>query len=79
MGGFLFRLCTIVMTPVVRVKLKYYFGGYSLTVIRKNPSLMTKSRLIAALAIILFLSSCNRYITTYEAASRHNKCGKYIR
>jgi hypothetical protein len=40
---------------------------------------MTKSKIILALAIILFLSSCNRYITTYEAANRHNKCGKYIK
>jgi PBP1b-binding outer membrane lipoprotein LpoB len=40
---------------------------------------MTKSRLVLALAIILFLSSCNRYVTTYEAASRHNKCGKFIK
>jgi hypothetical protein len=47
--------------------------------IPEKPAFMTKSRFILALAIIVFLSSCNRYITTYEAANRHNKCGKFIR
>ena len=45
----------------------------------KNLAFMMKSRLILALAIVLFLSSCNRYITTYDAANRHNRCGKFIK
>ncbi len=40
---------------------------------------MAKSRIILALVIIIFLSSCNRYISTHEAATRHNKCGKFIK
>ena len=42
---------------------------------------MTKSRIViaAVLLVMVVVSSCNRYITTYEAANRHNKCGKYIR
>ena len=34
---------------------------------------------IAFLAIIIFFSSCNRYITTYEAAHGKAKCGRLIR
>lgn len=40
---------------------------------------MNKTRILLALAVILFLTSCSRYVTTYQAASRHNKCGKYIK
>ena len=38
-----------------------------------------KAKFVFALAIIVFLSSCNRYITTYEAAHNRNRCGKMIR
>lgn len=47
--------------------------------IPENLTYMMKSRLMLALGIVLFLSSCSRYVTTYEAAHRHNKCGKYVR
>ena len=36
-------------------------------------------KILALIAIIVFLSSCNRYITTYEAANGKAKCGRVIR
>lgn len=75
MGGFLF-LWGIYLLHESTLNAILLSVQYSIS---ENPASMTKSKLILALAIILFLSSCSRYITTYEAASRHNKCGKFIR
>jgi hypothetical protein len=36
-------------------------------------------KLIALVALIVMLSSCNRYITTYEAANGKAKCGRMLR
>jgi uncharacterized membrane protein len=40
-------------------------------------------RIIALVALVVFLSSaiasCNRYITTYEAANGKARCGRMIR
>jgi PBP1b-binding outer membrane lipoprotein LpoB len=35
--------------------------------------------IIALVALILFISSCNRAITPYEAANGKAKCGRAIR
>ena len=75
MGGFLF------ISPSMYCinEMESIFYGPVQYSIPEKPAFMTKSRFILALAIVLFLSSCNRYITTHEAANRHNKCGKFIR
>jgi hypothetical protein len=35
--------------------------------------------ILSAIAVILFVSSCSRGITTYEAANGKAKCGRYVR
>lgn len=40
---------------------------------------MKKLHLLALLALVLIATSCNRYITTYEAANGKAKCGRYIK
>ncbi|WEK37369.1 MAG: hypothetical protein P0Y53_07640 [Candidatus Pseudobacter hemicellulosilyticus] len=40
---------------------------------------MKWSNLLALTALIVFLFSCNRYITPYEAANGKARCGKLIR
>lgn len=42
--------------------------------------MQSKSRtIIALLALILFVTSCSRAITPYEAANGKAKCGRAIR
>lgn len=36
-------------------------------------------KLLALVALVVLLSSCNRYITTYEAANGKARCGRMIR
>jgi hypothetical protein len=36
-------------------------------------------KILALFAIIVLFASCNRYITTYEAANGKAKCGRMIR
>ena len=36
-------------------------------------------KLLALAGLILILASCNRYITTYEAANGKARCGRMIR
>ena len=36
-------------------------------------------KLLALVALVVVLSSCSRYITTYEAANGKAKCGRMIR
>ena len=36
-------------------------------------------KLIALVALVVMLSSCNRYITTYEAANGKARCGRMLR
>ncbi len=36
-------------------------------------------QILAVLFLLLFLSSCSRGITTFEAANGKAKCGRYIK
>jgi hypothetical protein len=36
-------------------------------------------KLLALAGLILILASCNRYITTYEAANGKARCGRMLR
>lgn len=40
---------------------------------------MKMKTIVALLALIVIFASCNRYITTYEAANGKAKCGRSIR
>lgn len=40
---------------------------------------MKKITLLALTALALAVTSCNRYITTYEAANGKAKCGRYLK
>ncbi len=42
-------------------------------------TVMKKFHLLALLALVLLSCSCNRYITTYEAANGKAKCGRLIK
>ena len=36
-------------------------------------------KVLALVALVVVLSSCNRYISTYEAANGKAKCGRMLR
>lgn len=36
-------------------------------------------KILALFALVIVLTSCNRYITTYEAANGKARCGRMIR
>jgi len=40
---------------------------------------MKMKTMLALLALILVLASCNRYITPYEAANGKAKCGRQVK
>lgn len=40
---------------------------------------VSMKRILALIAIIVLFASCNRYITTHEAANGKARCGRMIR
>lgn len=71
-----------------KMKFWHHFNGYKNTrnldsafdyPVNHKRTVMKKITLLALTALVIAATSCNRYITTYEAANGKAKCGKYIK